>query len=144
MADDINSLTIVGRLTKNAELKYTNSGSPVTKFTLAVNRTRKDGNEWVSEASFFEVSLWGKRGEKLNQYLTKGSRVAVTGELRQDRWEQDGLTKSKVFIHANSIQLLGDKHNNSSGNHFNNYPPRYQKQGDYSPKNDPRHSGINI
>lgn len=107
MAEDINSVTIVGRLTRDAELKYTNSGSAVTRLGLAVNRSRKDGDQWVEEASFFDVTLWGRRGEALNQYLQRGTRIAVNGELRQERWEQDGQTRSRVIIHANNIQLLG-------------------------------------
>jgi single-strand DNA-binding protein len=109
VAEDINSCTVVGRLTRDAELKHTNGGSAVTKFSIAVNRSVKKGEQWEEEASFFDVSLWGRRAESLNQYLTRGSRVAVIGELRQDRWEQDGQSRSRVFIHANNIQLLGDK-----------------------------------
>lgn len=117
MAEDINSVTIVGRMTKDAELKYTNSGTAITKFSIAVNRSQKKGDQWEEEASFFDVSLWGKRGESLNQYLQRGTRLAVTGELRQDRWEQDGQQRSRVYIHANNIQLLGSK--NDSNNQSN-------------------------
>jgi len=106
MAEDINSVSIVGRLTRDAELKYTNTGMAITQFSIAVNRTRKDGDQWVDEASFFDVSLWGKRGESLNQYLQKGTQVAVLGELRQDRWEKDGQSRSRVYIFCNNIQLL--------------------------------------
>lgn len=117
MAADINSVTIVGRLTRDAELKYTNSGSAVTTMGLAVNRSRKDGEQWVEEANFFDISLWGRRGESLNQYLQKGSRIAVTGELRQERWEQDGQKRSRVVIHASNIQLLGgDKQQSTNQN----------------------------
>lgn len=134
MAADINSVTIVGRLTRDAELKYTNSGSAVTTMGLAVNRSRKDGDQWVEEANFFDVSLWGRRGESLNQYLQKGTRIAVTGELRQERWEQDGQKRSRVVIHASNIQLLGgnsDNQSNSQGN--NNYNrPSGQSQGNNS------------
>lgn len=115
MAADINSVTIVGRLTRDAELKYTNSGSAVTSMGIAVNRSRKDGDQWVEEANFFDVSLWGRRGESLNQYLQKGTRIAVTGELRQERWEQDGQKRSRVVIHANNIQLLGGNNPGQGG-----------------------------
>ncbi|MFQ3547219.1 MAG: single-stranded DNA-binding protein, partial [Termitinemataceae bacterium] len=54
-----------------------------------------------------DVVLWGRSGETLNQYLVKGKQVAVEGELRQDRWEQDGQNRSKVEILANNVQLLG-------------------------------------
>lgn len=107
MAEDINSVTIVGRLTRDAELKYTNSGSAVTRLGLAVNRSRKDGDQWVEEASFFDVVSWGRRAEALNQYLQRGTRIAVNGELQQERWEQDGQTRSRVIIKAQNIQLLG-------------------------------------
>ena len=104
---DINHVVLVGRLTRDAELKYTTSGQAVCKFSLAVNRARKNGEQWEEEANFFDIVLWGKRGEALNQYLLKGKSVAVEGELRQDRWQQDGQNRSKVEIVANNIQLLG-------------------------------------
>ncbi|MCP4322275.1 MAG: single-stranded DNA-binding protein [Alteromonadales bacterium] len=135
MAEDINSVTIVGRLTKDAELKHTNGGSAVTKFSIAVNRSRKDGDQWVEEASFFDVSLWGRRGESLNQYLQRGKRLAVTGELRQDRWEQDGQQRSRVFIHANNIQLLDgqNKDNSNGGNNQQSNNSNNGNQGFYKP-----------
>jgi len=139
MAEDINSVTIVGRLTRDAELKYTNSGTAVTKLGIAVNRSRKDGDQWVDEANFFDISLWGRRGESLNQYLQKGTKIAVTGELRQDRWEQDGQSRSRVFIHANNIQLLGSNSPgqgspSSSGNNQKSFNQGYQQQGNNSYK----------
>jgi single-strand DNA-binding protein len=74
---------------------------------LAVNRRKKQGDQWVEEANFFDIVLWGKAGEAINQYLVKGKQVAVEGELRQDRWEQDGQNRSKVEIMANNVMLLG-------------------------------------
>lgn len=104
---DINHVVLVGRLTRDAELKYTSSGIAVCNFAVAVNRRRKTGDDWSEEASFFDVVLWGRQGEALNQYLVKGKQVAIDGELRQNRWEQDGQTRSKVEIVANNIQLVG-------------------------------------
>jgi single-strand DNA-binding protein len=104
---DINHVVLVGRLVRDAELKYTSGGMAVCKFSVAVNRRKKDGDAWVEEANFFDIVLWGKTGEAVNQYLTKGKQVGVEGELRQDRWEQDGQNRSKVEIFANNIQLLG-------------------------------------
>ena len=121
MAKDINSVTIVGRLTKDAELKYTNSGTAISNLSIAVNRSKKVGDAWEEEANFFDVSLWGRRGESLNQYLQKGTRIAVTGELKQDRWEQDGQKRSRVIIHANDIQLLGGNKQENQGNNSSNY-----------------------
>ncbi len=104
---DVNHVILIGRLTRDAELKYTAGGQAVCKFSLAVNRRRKNGDQWVEEANFFDVVLWGRSGEAINQYLLKGKQVAVEGELRQDRWEQDGQNRSKVEIQANNVQLLG-------------------------------------
>jgi len=104
---DINHVVLVGRLTRDAELKYTTSGQAVCKFSIAVNRARKNGEQWEDEANFFDIVLWGKRGEALNQHLLKGKSVGVEGELRQDRWQQDGQNRSRVEIVASNIQFLG-------------------------------------
>ncbi|MFP4562754.1 MAG: single-stranded DNA-binding protein [Spirochaetia bacterium] len=104
---DINVVVLVGRLVRDAELKYTSSGYPVCKFSIAINRRRKQGDQWVDEANFFDINLWGKRAEALAQYLTKGTQVGIQGELRQNKWEQDGQPRSKIEITANDIQLLG-------------------------------------
>ncbi len=141
MAEDINNVVVVGRLTKDAELKYTNGGSAVTKFSIAVNRSKKDGDQWVDEASFFVFLLWGRRGESLNQYLQRGTRLAVTGELRQDRWEQDGQQRSRVFIHANNVQLLGSRENSNGGNNQNN--SNQSNQSYKKPAQNPQGSGGN-
>jgi single-strand DNA-binding protein len=103
---DINHVVLVGRLTRDAELKYTAGGQAVCKFSIAVNRRKKSGDQWVDEANFFDIVLWGRQGESLNQYLLKGKQVGIEGELRQDRWEQDGQNRSKVEIVANNLQLL--------------------------------------
>ncbi|MDR0709436.1 MAG: single-stranded DNA-binding protein [Spirochaetaceae bacterium] len=104
---DINHVVLVGRLTRDAELKYTAGGQAVCKFSIAVNRRKKSGDQWVDEANFFDIVLWGRQGESLSQYLLKGKQVGIEGELRQDRWEQDGQNRSKVEIVANNLQLLG-------------------------------------
>jgi single-strand DNA-binding protein len=112
---DINHVVLVGRLTRDAELKYTANGQAVCKFSIAVNRRRKQGEQWVDEANFFDIVVWGRQGESLNQYLVKGKLVGVDGELRQDRWEQDGQNRSKIEIVANNLQLLGGNQGAPSG-----------------------------
>lgn len=107
MANDINHVVLVGRLTRDSELKYTNTGTAIGKFSIAVNRRKRSGDQWTDEVSYFDIVLWGKTAEALNQYLQKGKQVAVSGELRQNRWEQDGQNRSKVEIIANNLQLLG-------------------------------------
>lgn len=124
MSTDINTVVIAGRLTRDAELSYTQSGTALCKLSMAVNRSVKNGNEWTDEANFFDCTLWGKRGESLNQYLSKGQQIVVQGQLRQERWDKDGQKRSKVTIHVDNIQLTGGKKDS---------------QPDYSPKTDPNH-----
>ena len=104
---DINYVVLVGRLTRDAELKFTAGGLAMCKFSVAVNRRRKNGDQWEDEVHYFDVVLWGRQGESLIQFLSKGKQVGIEGELRQDRWEQDGQKRSRVEIVANNIQLLG-------------------------------------
>jgi single-strand DNA-binding protein len=139
---DLNHVVLIGRLTRDAELKYTANGQAVCKFSIAVNRRRKTGDQWVDEANFFDIVLWGRQGETLNQYLIKGKMVGVDGELRQDRWEQDGQNRSKVEVVVNNIQLLGGNSGagNGSGGGGANPPPYtpnpYQErrtEGGYQP-----------
>lgn len=110
---DLSVAVIVGRLTRDAELKYTNSGQAICHFSVATSSKRKKGDQWVEESSFWDVDLWGKQGETINQYLVKGKLVAVEGAMRQDRWEQDGQQRMKVIISANSVQLLGSNQGGS-------------------------------
>ena len=112
---DINQVVLVGRLTRDAELKYTSNGQAVCKFSMAVNRRRKNGDQWEDEANYFDIVLWGRQGEALNQYLQKGKTVGVNGELRYDSWQQDGQKRSKVEIVANNIMLLGGGNSGGSG-----------------------------
>lgn len=103
MATDINSVVLVGRLTKDCQTRQAGQ-STVTSFSVAVNRRKKQGDQWVEEVSYFDIEVWNT---KITQYLAKGRQVAVDGELRQDRWESDGKTQSKVYVVAGNVQLLG-------------------------------------
>ena len=104
---NLNVVVLIGRLTRDAELKYISTGTAVSKFSLAVNRRKRSGDQWVEETDFFDITVWGRTAESLNQYLTKGKEIAVEGELRQSRWEQDGQSRSRIEINARNIQLLG-------------------------------------
>lgn len=107
MAGDINQVILVGRVTRDSELRYAASGTAICNFSIAVNRRVKKGDQWSDEASFFDLALWDKQAENLNKYLVKGTQVAIQGELRQDRWEKDGQKMSKVQVFVNNLQLLG-------------------------------------
>ena len=107
MAQDLNHVTIIGRLTRDGDLRYSSGGMAILRFTLAVTRSKKEGNEWVQEANFFDIVLFGKSAENLKLYLSKAKQVAISGELRQERWEQEGVVKNRVIVVAHSVQLLG-------------------------------------
>ena len=105
--NDINVVTINGRLTKNCEERTTQSGTSVTRFSIANGYSRKDGDEWKNETNYFDVVMLGKAG--MSQYLVKGRQVSIQGELRQSRWEdQNGNPRSRVEIVVCSIQLLAE------------------------------------
>ncbi|WP_449190081.1 single-stranded DNA-binding protein [Treponema lecithinolyticum] len=103
---DINNVTLVGRLTKDADIRYTAGGTAVLNFSIAVNESRKQGERWIEEASFFDVTLFGKMGESVHKYMTKGKQVAISGRLQQQKWQKDGQNYSKVAVIANYVQLF--------------------------------------
>ena len=98
------TITIAGNIGKNAETRHTQGGDAVTGFSVAVeDRSGKD-----KPAVWFDVSIWGKRGETLAQYLTKGSKVTVSGDL--GRREHDG--KTYLTVRANDVTLQGGRTGN--------------------------------
>ena len=111
MAGDINRVTIVGRLTRDPELQYLQSGTPVLRLGVAVNGRQKDASgNWVDKANFFDVKVFGAQAEMLNNHLAKGRRVGVDGRLDWSSWEaQDGSKRSKVEIVAQSVQFLDSR-----------------------------------
>ena len=120
---NINAVVLIGNLTKDAELKYTSSGMAVLSFCIAVNRSKKQDNEYVNEASFFECETFGKYGESLSSYLIKGKQVGIRGSLKQDRWTgPDGANHSRIKILVEEINLLGGGQNNgqSQNNGYDN------------------------
>lgn len=108
---DVNSLILIGRLTKDLSLEYKQSGLAVGETSIAVNRSVKKGDKWEDEASFFDITLFGKTAENLKQYLVKGKQVAIKGSLKQERWQdkETGKTRSKISIVTEDIQLLGGR-----------------------------------
>jgi len=113
--NNLNQVALHGRLTRDSELKKTNSGFSILKFAIANNYSKKNGDKYEDEANFFDCVLLGKRAEKLAQYLQKGKQVILGGELRQERWsDADGTKRSKVVIIVNHIEMLGGNSEQSS------------------------------
>ena len=111
----LNSVNIMGNLTRDPELKYIPSGKAVCNLSIANNRFYSKGEEKVKETSFFDVEVWGAVAENCSKYLTKGSGVTVEGRLKQDRWEKDGKTQSRVRIAANSVHFMPKRGDDTSG-----------------------------
>ena len=111
-----NRVVLVGNLTRDVELRYTPQGTAVTDIGLAVNERVKRNDQWVDEANFFDVTLWGRLAEIAGEYLSKGSSVLIEGRLKQESWEQEGKKRSKVKVVAEKLQMLGGRSGGSSGN----------------------------
>jgi single-strand DNA-binding protein len=102
MAD--NSVTVVGNLTRDPELRFTAGGKGVASFGLAVNRRYQVNGEWQEKVSFFNVTAWDSLGENAAASLTKGSRIIVTGRLEQREYETTaGETRNVVEIVADEL-----------------------------------------
>jgi single-strand DNA-binding protein len=104
--NDLNAVQLIGRLVKDADLSYVGNETPLLKFSMAVNKSKKVDGKYIDTGHFFNVVMWGKLGESLSKYMLKGKRLAITGSLDQSRWEKDGQKRSAVQVIADSIQLL--------------------------------------
>jgi len=120
MAGDINRVTLVGRLTRDPELKHLPSGSPVLEFGLAVNGRQQDsGGNWVDKPNFFDIKVFGNQAESLSRNLQKGRRVGIDGRLDWRSWEaQDGSKRSKVDVVAQSVQYLDSRGEGEGGGQY--------------------------
>lgn len=102
----MNQVMLIGRLTKDVELRRTPNGSPVCEVTVAVDRLKKGDRE--KEADFIQVTVWGKNAENLAQYKGKGDQIAVEGRLTVDSYtDKDGNKRWKTFVTANRIEFIG-------------------------------------
>jgi single-strand DNA-binding protein len=121
MSWDINHVVIIGRLTKDPDLTYTQSGAAVCRFSIAVNRTSGGGKPGSDSSeqegtSFFNVVTWNKTAEICKEYLSKGRQVGIDGRLQQRRWNaDDGSRRSVVEIVANNVQFFGSGRQTSEG-----------------------------
>jgi single-strand DNA-binding protein len=104
-----NRVIIVGRLTRDPELRYIPSGTAVCEVGVAVNEKVKRGGEYVEAPVFVDCTLWSKTAEVAAQYLHKGSSVLIEGRLQLDQWEKDGEKRSKLKVVGERMQMLGSK-----------------------------------
>ena len=127
---NLNHVVLIGNLVRDCgssenDFGYTSNGQARANITIAVNRSKKQGEEWVDETSFFDITVWGKTAENLKPYFTKGSKIAVEGYLKQDRWEKDGQKHSRISIVAEHVELCGGRKEggNTNGNPVANPVP---------------------
>ena len=108
----INRYVCTARLTRDAEVRRTGSGFIIVSLGIAVNDRRKNSQtgEWEDQANFLDATAFGERYEKLSQFLTKGTQVAIEGKLRWSQWDaKDGTKRNKVEIVVDDIELLGSR-----------------------------------
>jgi len=127
----LNKIFILGNLTNDPQVRYTNNGSPVCEFRIATNHRYKKKNEWKEDVAYIDVTVWGKLGENCGHNLAKGSLVLVEGRLRYQTWlSTDGERRSKHDIVAAHIQFLDkrNKKNTVSLTHDDACLERYTKE----------------
>nr|AIY62696.1 single-stranded DNA-binding protein ['Populus nigra' stolbur phytoplasma]AIY62697.1 single-stranded DNA-binding protein ['Populus nigra' stolbur phytoplasma] len=105
----INKVILVGRITKDPELKNTNSDTYFVKFTLAVNRIVSVSSE--KKTDFITCTVFGKQAENLEKYISKGALLGVEGSIRVETWEKDGETQWQTSVICNNVQFLESKKN---------------------------------
>ena len=113
MAKSINQVILLGRLTRDPELRTTSTGKNIVNFSLAVDRGGQDDT-----ADFFEITAWEKLGDLVMQYLAKGRKVLVQGRLRQDSWDdkETGKKRSKIEVTATDVTFLDGPSEGASSN----------------------------
>lgn len=104
----INKWAGCGNLTRDAEYKQTSGGLEVLTFSIAVNERRKNNQtgEWEDYPNYFDCAIFGKRANSLARSLYRGTKVAVEGKLRQQRWEKDGQKRSAVSIVVDELEFM--------------------------------------
>lgn len=100
---------LMGNITRDIELRYTPKGTAVTDIGVATNRRTKQGEEWVDETTFVDVTLWGRTAELAGQYLSKGRPVFIEGRLHMDTWtdQQTGKQRSRLKVVGENMQFIG-------------------------------------
>jgi single-strand DNA-binding protein len=122
MSKSINQVILLGNLTRDPELKAIPSGQNVCSFSLAVNRSWQGSDGQTQDAvDYFDVTAWGKLGELVSQYLSKGRKCLVMGRLSQRSWEQDGQKRSKVEVVASDVTFLDGAGSDTNADRSHSY-----------------------
>ena len=119
----MNKITLIGNLTRDPELRTTNSGTSVCTFGIAVNRRRANANG-ERQTDFFRINVWGRQADSCQRYLAKGRKVAVVGELQASTYTgNDGTTRLSLDVSADEVEFLSSREdsNGSQGNYQGSY-----------------------
>ena len=130
-----NKIILVGNLTRDIELRYSQGGMAIAKTAIATSRKFTTNGEKKEEVCFVDVTFFGRSGEVANQYLRKGSKILVEGRLNFEQWvDQNGGKRSKHSVTAETMQMLDSKGDNQGGgyNAPSNAPAENGNQGGYS------------
>ncbi len=131
-----NKVILIGNLTRNPELRYTPSGTPVANFGLAVNRRFKQADDQKEEVCYIDIVVFGKQAEHCGQYLSKGDGAIIDGRLQQRRWEtDDGQRRSKHEVVAQSVTFLPKRQGQSpdmGGAEEEYHPDPSYESGEYA------------
>ena len=139
----MNRVILIGRLTRDPELRYTQTNQPVASFTLAVDRrmSRERKQEAESQnrptADFIRITVWGQQGENASRYLSKGSQCAVEGRIQTGSYQdqQTGKTVYTTDVVADSVEFIGSRSDNSSNNSGGYGRQNYGDNQDYGNDN---------
>lgn len=117
MPADLNRVTLVGRLTRDPELRHTQGGDPICSIRLAVSsRSRDEAGNWGDKSNYFDVTVFGRQAETTSTYLVKGRRIGVDGRLSWREWQaQDGTKRQNVEVIANDIFFLDSRGEGGGG-----------------------------
>lgn len=113
----INRVVISGNLTRDPELRRTQSGMAILGFGVAVNDRRRNpqSGEWEDYANFIDCTMFGNRAESLSNILVKGMKVAIEGKLRWSQWERDGQKRSKIEVIVDEIEFMSSRQGGQGG-----------------------------
>ena len=138
----MNKVVLIGRLTRDPELRYTGSNTPVATFSLAVNRNFANQNG-EREADFINIVVWRKQAENVKNYLTQGSQVAVEGRIQTRTYDdQNGQKRYITEVVADNVEFLGSK--NSSNTNMNSTASKNAEPTPYDFGNAPEPKGTDV
>lgn len=130
----INRVIISGNLTRDPEVRTTQSGMPVMSMGVAVNDRRKNPQtgEWEDYPNFIDCTMFGTRAQSLSNYLTKGTKVSIEGKLRWSQWERDGQKRSKIEVIVDELEFMSSRNSGGAQNNGDYGASSYNAQPAYN------------